>query len=134
MNTTRPADLSDDRFEPVFNDDGLITAIVQDHISLEVLMLAWMNAEALEQTRRSGRATYWSRSRQEIWVKGLTSGNVQHVMDIRIDCDQDAVLLLVEQTGTGACHTGEATCFHRRVPAAGSYLVRDVGRLAHGES
>lgn len=99
---------------PKFNEDGLVAAIVQDAKSHEVLMMAWMNAEALEATLATGRATYWSRSRQELWVKGETSGHTQSVFEIRVDCDQDALLLKVEQTG-GACHTGRRSCFYRSI-------------------
>jgi phosphoribosyl-AMP cyclohydrolase len=90
--------------------DGLVAAVAQQWDSGEVLMVAWMDAEALHRTLATGRATYWSRSRQEYWVKGDTSGHVQHVREVRLDCDGDAVLLRVEQTG-GACHTGDRTCF-----------------------
>lgn len=89
----------------------LIAAIAQDSDSGEVLMLAWMNKEALAATLATGEATYWSRSRNELWVKGATSGHTQTVMSISLDCDGDAVLLKVKQVG-GACHTGERTCFH----------------------
>lgn len=99
---------------PRFDANGLIAAIAQDAESGEVLMLAWMNAEALQKTILTGRATYWSRSRSEIWVKGETSGHTQEVLEIRVDCDQDAVLLKVRQTG-GACHTHRESCFYRRV-------------------
>lgn len=93
-----------------FDDRGLVTAIAQQHGTGEVLMLAWMDAEALRRTLETRRATYWSRSRQEYWVKGETSGHTQHVREVRLDCDGDTVLLTVEQTG-GACHTGDRTCF-----------------------
>ena len=89
---------------------GLVAAIAQQWDTGEVLMLAWMDAEALRRTLETGRATYWSRSRQEYWVKGDTSGHVQHVRSVRLDCDGDAVLLTVDQVGA-ACHTGERTCF-----------------------
>jgi phosphoribosyl-AMP cyclohydrolase len=98
---------------PNYNKEDLIAAIVQDIKTKDVLMLAWMNEEALKQTLATGEAHYWSRSRGELWHKGKTSGNIQHVREIRIDCDQDAVILLVEQTGDGACHTGRTTCFYR---------------------
>ena len=91
-------------------DDGLVAAVVQQHDTGEVLMLAWMDDEALHRTLTTGRATYWSRSRQEYWVKGDTSGNVQKVHEVRLDCDGDALLLIVDQTGP-ACHTGARTCF-----------------------
>ena len=93
-----------------FDERGLVPVVVQEATTSAVLMLAWMDAEALRRTVRSGRATYWSRSRQEYWVKGETSGAVQEVRDLRLDCDADTVLLVVEQTGP-ACHTGAATCF-----------------------
>ncbi|MDQ1206956.1 phosphoribosyl-AMP cyclohydrolase [Microbacterium sp. SORGH_AS_0862] len=93
-----------------FNDQGLVAAIVQQWDTREVLMMGWMDAEALRRTLTSGRATYWSRSRQEYWRKGDTSGNIQVVHGARLDCDGDAVLLSVEQTGP-ACHTGTRTCF-----------------------
>ena len=94
--------------------DGLIPAIAQDYATGEVLMLAYMNDEALAKTRETGKAHYWSRSRKKLWLKGETSGNFQVVKEIRIDCDSDAVLLLVEQKG-GACHTGYRSCFYRTV-------------------
>lgn len=97
---------------PKFNEDGLIAAIAQDHESGEVLMMAWMNAEALQATLETGRVTYWSRSRSELWRKGDTSGHVQELVEMRIDCDQDAVLMKVRQSG-GACHTGRQSCFYR---------------------
>lgn len=93
-----------------FDDKGLVPAVVQDARTGEVLMLAWMNAEALEKTRTTGQATFWSRSRGELWVKGATSGNTQAVQSIRADCDQDAVLVRVEPAGP-ACHTGARSCF-----------------------
>lgn len=107
----------DDTIElsPNYDKDGLIAAIAQDWLTREVLMLAWMNKEAFEKTRSTREAHYWSRSRGELWHKGATSGNIQRVKDIRIDCDQDAVLLLVEQNGEGACHTGRKSCFYRTV-------------------
>ncbi len=97
---------------PKFDANGLLAAIAQDAESGEVLMLAWMNAEALRQTLATGRAVYWSRSRQALWRKGDTSGDEQHVVEVRIDCDQDAVLLRVKQDGA-ACHTGRRSCFYR---------------------
>ncbi len=100
---------------PKWNDSGLIAAIAQDVHTKEVLMLAWMNEEALHETIATGQAWYWSRSRGALWHKGDTSGAVQIVREIRIDCDQDAVLLLVEQQGDGACHTGRKSCFYRRI-------------------
>ncbi len=94
--------------------DRLIPAIAQDVKTREVLMLAYMNAEALEKTIETGRAHYWSRSRKKLWLKGESSGHVQMVREIRIDCDQDAVLLLIDQEG-GACHTGYRSCFYRNI-------------------
>lgn len=93
---------------------GLISAVVQDAKSNEVLMVAWMNEEALIKTLESKRATYFSRSRNQLWVKGETSGNFQEVLDIRFDCDGDSVLLKVNQIG-GACHTGQYSCFHNEL-------------------
>ena len=101
-------------FMPKFDADGLIPAIAQNARTGEVLMLAWMNAEALRLTLQTGAATYWSRSRQALWVKGETSGHTQRVIEVRVDCDQDALLLHVEQTGP-ACHTGARGCFYRAV-------------------
>jgi phosphoribosyl-AMP cyclohydrolase len=95
---------------------GLVAAVVQQHDTGEVLMLAWMDDEALRRTLTTGRATYWSRSRGEYWVKGETSGNRQWIRDVRVDCDGDALLLLVDQEGA-ACHTGERSCFFRSLPA-----------------
>ncbi len=92
------------------NPDGLIPAIAQQYDTGEVLMLAWMNDEALHRTLTTGRATYWSRSRAEFWVKGDTSGHVQHVKSVALDCDGDTLLVKVDQEGA-ACHTGERTCF-----------------------
>jgi phosphoribosyl-AMP cyclohydrolase len=95
---------------------GLVAAVVQQHDTGEVLMLAWMDDEALRRTLTTGRATYWSRSRGEYWVKGETSGNRQWVRGVRVDCDGDALLVLVDQEGA-ACHTGERSCFYRSLPA-----------------
>jgi phosphoribosyl-AMP cyclohydrolase len=99
--------------------DGLVAAIVQEAGTGDVLMLAWMDDEALHRTLTTGRATYWSRSRAEYWVKGETSGNRQWVRGVRLDCDGDALLVLVDQEGV-ACHTGERTCFFRELPTAGA--------------
>ncbi|MES1201989.1 MAG: phosphoribosyl-AMP cyclohydrolase [Pseudomonadota bacterium] len=110
-----------DRLTPRFDANGLIAAVAQDATTGEVLMLAWMNAEALRLTLETGQATYWSRSRQKLWRKGEESGHAQRVVEARIDCDQDAVLLRVEQTGA-ACHTGERSCFYRVIE--GQTLVR----------
>ena len=96
-----------------YNADGLVTAITQDVETREVLMLAWMNAVSLHMTFAEGRMVYWSRSRQELWRKGDTSGDRQFVREAYYDCDGDALLFLVEQEGRGACHTGERSCFFR---------------------
>jgi phosphoribosyl-AMP cyclohydrolase len=98
-----------------WNADGLVPAIAQDAASGRVLTLAWMNREALERTAGSGEAHYWSRSRKRLWKKGEASGHVQTVREIRLDCDADAVLLVVEQRGGIACHTGRERCFFRRL-------------------
>jgi phosphoribosyl-AMP cyclohydrolase len=94
---------------------GLIPAIVQDHKTGEVLMLGFMNKDAWETTLISGKATFYSRTRQTLWIKGKTSGNLQNVKEIRIDCDDDTILLKVEQVGGAACHTGHKSCFHKLV-------------------
>ena len=96
----------------VYNDAGLIPVITQDNKTKEILMLAWMNGEAILRTLSSGKATYWSRSREAFWVKGETSGNTQKLIDFRLDCDRDCLLMLVEQTGP-ACHTNRNSCFYR---------------------
>ena len=96
-----------------WNSDGLLPAIAQDHQSGEVLMLAWMNREALQLSSEQGRAVYWSRSRQRLWFKGEESGHIQTLHEIRVDCDADVVLLQVEQIGGIACHTGRRRCFFR---------------------
>lgn len=93
-----------------YDDRGLLPAVAQDHRTGEVLMLAWMNAEAVARTLATGRVTYWSRSRAAFWIKGETSGNVQRLVEMRPDCDRDCLLLRVEQTGP-ACHTGRRSCF-----------------------
>jgi phosphoribosyl-AMP cyclohydrolase len=97
-----------------FGDNGLLPAIVQDHGTKEVLMLAWVDAEALRRTLDSGTSWFWSRSREEYWNKGATSGNVQKIVEVLYDCDQDAVLMLVEAAGP-ACHTGARSCFYRNL-------------------
>jgi phosphoribosyl-AMP cyclohydrolase len=98
-----------------WSDDGLIAAIAQDAATGRVLMVAWMNREALKQTWQNNEAVYWSRSRRKLWRKGEESGHTQKVKDIYLDCDGDAVLLLVEQQGGIACHTGRASCFYNRL-------------------
>ena len=104
--------------DPKWGADGLVTAVVTDADSGEVLMVAHMNADALKTTVESGEAVFWSRSRGELWRKGATSGNTMRVRDMRIDCDQDAVWLIVDAAGP-ACHTGERSCFYRRVTGNG---------------
>jgi phosphoribosyl-AMP cyclohydrolase len=95
-----------------FDRDGLVAAVAQQHDTGEVLMLAWMNREAVAETLATGRVCYWSRSRARLWRKGETSGHVQRLIELRVDCDGDAVLVLVDQTGA-ACHTGQRSCFFR---------------------
>lgn len=102
-------------FAPKFDSDGLIPAMAMDAKTKEPLMLAYMNLQSLRMTLELGEAVYYSRSRQEIWHKGATSGHVQKIVDIRTDCDQDALILYVDQIGAGACHTGRSTCFYRSV-------------------
>jgi len=107
------------KFDPAslkFNDQGLIPAIAQAHGSGEVLMMAWMNAASVAETLASGRVTYWSRSRGELWRKGETSGHVQRLVEMRVDCDRDCLLVIVEQTGP-ACHTNRRSCFYTAIRA-----------------
>ena len=102
------------KFDPQslrYDEKGLIAAIAQDHASGQVLMMAWMNAESVARTLISGNVTYWSRSRQAFWVKGESSGNLQRLVEMRVDCDRDYLLLLVDQTGP-ACHTNRQSCFY----------------------
>ena len=99
--------------EIAWNADGLVPAIAQDYQTGRVLMMAWMNAEALTLTVSEKRAVYWSRSRQKLWRKGEESGHVQHLKEVRLDCDSDVILLQVEQVGGIACHTGRQSCFYR---------------------
>jgi phosphoribosyl-AMP cyclohydrolase len=116
--TEAPPDAVEDSliFQPRFGADGLMPAIVTDHRDGMVLMLAWMNAEAVALTVQSGFAHFWTRSRRRIWKKGEESGNVLRVVDIRTDCDQDTLLLRVDVQGAGvACHTGRRSCFYRKV-------------------
>jgi len=118
---TPPATPFDTPFDPgslAYNERGLVPAIAQDHATGEVLMLAWMNAAAVAATLASGRATYWSRSRAELWRKGDTSGHIQRLVEMRIDCDRDCLLLIVEQTGP-ACHTNRRSCFYTALHPAG---------------
>jgi phosphoribosyl-AMP cyclohydrolase len=103
-------------FAPKFDADGLLTCVATDAGSGEVLMVAHMNAEALQKTIATGEAWYFSRSRRALWKKGESSGHVQRVVEMRVDCDQDAVWIRVEQAGAGACHTGRRSCFYRAIP------------------
>ena len=103
-------------FQPKFDASGLVTCVATDAATGDVLMVAHMNDEALRRTVASGEAWYFSRSRNALWRKGETSGHTQHVVEMRMDCDQDAVWIKVEQTGPGACHTGRRSCFYRAVP------------------
>ncbi|HEY5801010.1 MAG TPA: phosphoribosyl-AMP cyclohydrolase [Burkholderiaceae bacterium] len=107
--------------EVKWDRDGLVPAIAQEASSGEVLMFAWMNREALALTAQTGRAVYWSRSRGKLWHKGEESGNVQHVQEMRIDCDADVVLLKIAQVGGIACHTGRHSCFYRQRGTDGSW-------------
>ena len=108
-----------------FNEAGLIPAIAQDATTGEVLMMAWMNAQAVTQTLETGRVTYWSRSRQSFWIKGDTSGHVQELVELRIDCDRDCLLVKVNQTGA-ACHTGRRSCFYTLVEDGAERITLDV--------
>lgn len=105
--------LDDQLAQVTYNADGLVPAIVQDASTHEILMMAWMNAETLRLTLDEGRTVFWSRSRQEVWRKGDTSGEVQYVREARYDCDGDTLLFVVDQQGNGACHTGNRSCFFR---------------------
>ena len=112
--TPTPIPVFDDQLaEVAYNADGLVPAIVQDATTHEVLMMAWMNAETLRLTLEEGRTVFWSRSRQEVWRKGDTSGEVQYVRSAHYDCDGDTLLFVVDQQGGGACHTGNRSCFFR---------------------
>jgi phosphoribosyl-AMP cyclohydrolase len=118
-----------------FDERGLVPAIVQDHERGDVLMLAWMDAAALERTLELGEAVFHSRSRDEQWHKGATSGNTQRVVDLRIDCDGDTLLLLVAPQGDAvACHTGERSCFHRRLPGGPAGHATAAPPLAAGDA
>ncbi len=121
MPTGTPIEATDDQLAAVrFDTNGLVPAIVQDHGTGEVLMMAWMNAETLRLTLVEGRTVFWSRSRQEVWRKGETSGERQWLVSARYDCDGDTLLFLVEQEGGGACHTGNRSCFYRAFGPEGS--------------
>jgi phosphoribosyl-AMP cyclohydrolase len=129
MNPFAPRDSSDEVEEgcvlaPKFDADGLLACVATDAASGEVLMIAHMNADALAKTIETGEAWYFSRSRRNLWRKGETSGHVQRVVEMRVDCDQDAVWIKVEQMGPGACHTGRRSCFYRAV-----LLGRSLGTI-----
>ena len=109
-----------------YDRDGLVAAVAQDAQTGEVLMLAYMNADTLRQTLETGVMTYWSRSRRKVWVKGETSGHVQHVRSVRVDCDGDALLFGIEQVGGAACHTGHRSCFYRAVGPDGALAETDA--------
>lgn len=118
--------------EVAFDQDGLVPCVAQDHTSGEVLTLAYMNAESLRLTLETGEVHYFSRSRQEIWHKGATSGNIQRVVDLRLDCDGDALVAIVDPAGP-ACHTGARSCFHNRVPGSGEAATAPFEALAELE-
>jgi phosphoribosyl-AMP cyclohydrolase len=114
-------------FDPAtltYDANGLIPVVAQDHATGQVLMLAWMNADAVAQTLATGRVTYWSRSRAAFWVKGATSGHTQRLVALRIDCDRDALLVRVEQTGP-ACHTNRISCFYTGVVDGAEIVLTD---------
>ena len=114
-------------FDPsslIYSPQGLVPVVAQDHATREVLMLAWMNAEAVARTLATGRVTYWSRSRREFWVKGETSGHHQRLIEMRLDCDRDSLLVLVDQTGP-ACHTGRKSCFYSALRGGVEVAIRD---------
>lgn len=126
-----PIHATDDQLAQVrYGADGLVPAIVQDASTGEVLMMAWMTAETLRLTLAEGRTVFWSRSRQEVWRKGETSGEVQLVRSAHYDCDGDTLLFVVDQQGGGACHTGNRTCFHRAFGTAGGAATDAAGRAA----
>jgi phosphoribosyl-AMP cyclohydrolase len=115
--------------QPKFDADGLIPCIAQDVKSGEVVMFAFMNAESLAHTLQTGKATYWSRSRKKLWLKGEESGNVQLVKELRTDCDQDVLLIKVEQAGVGAaCHNGYESCFYRRLVNKETFALEFIGQ------
>lgn len=126
LSQNQSPDQSEDLMNAIsWNADGLVPAIAQDAASGQVLMLAWMNREALAATVAEGRAVYWSRSRQRLWRKGEESGNVQQLKGLRLDCDGDTLLLTVEQVGGIACHTGRAHCFYRLLED-GSWVITEA--------
>jgi len=114
-----------------WNDEGLVLAIAQDAASGDILMVAWMNREALKQTAERGEAVYWSRTRRKLWHKGEESGHIQKVKEIRLDCDEDVILLKVEQMGGIACHTGRRSCFFQRLEGGEWKTVEAVLKDPH---
>lgn len=114
---------------PTFDAAGLVTCVTTDVVSGDVLMVAHMNDEALRKTIETGEAWYYSRSRKTLWRKGESSGHVQRVTEMRVDCDQDAIWIRVEQTGGAACHTGRRTCFYRAITADGALALIDADRV-----
>lgn len=127
---SRAAVETGEAFAPRFDAEGLIPAIAQDAGSGEVLMLAYMNAEALARTLETGEAHYWSRSRGELWHKGATSGQIQTVLELRTDCDQDTILMRVRADGDGGCcHVGYRSCFYRKADGTGRLAATDVPKL-----
>ena len=134
---TKEEDGEGTSFSPTFDASGLITAVTTDAKTGELLMVAWMNAEALARTVETGEAWYWSRSRNELWHKGDTSGQIQTVVELRTDCDQDTVWLKVDVAGDGGCcHVGYRSCFYRRVPKGEPGKLEPVGaeKLSHNHS
>ena len=122
---------ADQRAQLRFDDRGLLPAVVQQHDTGEVLMVAWMDQDAVARTVEEGETVFYSRSRQELWHKGATSGNTQRVVELRVDCDGDVLLVLVDQQGDGvACHTGERSCFHRRLAGSPDDDARAAPPLA----
>ncbi len=119
--------MSEQLFDQIkWNEDGLVTAVAQDHENKRVLMLAWMNEESLRLSLKEGRAIYWSRSRQKLWRKGEESGNVQGLKGVYLDCDGDAIVLEVEQIGGIACHTGRESCFYRKAEDHNWQVIDEV--------
>lgn len=114
-----------------WSEEGLIPAIAQDAVTGEILMVAWMNREALKQTAETGEAVYWSRSRRKLWHKGEESGHTQKVLEIRTDCDEDVILIKIEQTGGIACHTGRKSCFFQRLEGNEWQAVEPVLKDPH---
>jgi phosphoribosyl-AMP cyclohydrolase len=113
MSSSSTATIDEQVAQVQFNEAGLVPAIAQDHATGTVVMFAWMNEATLRETLETGRMVYWSRSRQEVWRKGDTSGDIQTVREARYDCDGDVLLFIIDQHGKGACHTGEFSCFYR---------------------